>query len=431
MPGRSLLSILLLVALIIPFTTDASILIHEKLSLDGSIRIRAEYEDGNSKPGQQWVRQIYLRSLLGLTISPDETFDLRIKFRTSRILGTNYTNSATVEKVELQEGYILTHSAMRIPFDVQLGRYEMMYGRRRLLGNGNWNNLGPRTYDGLRVRLDQPGYQLDGFWVQLTNAIYEGYRTAVWGDYSTYLFGIAGSFFSGHLQPLIYHMTDSDPVRNSEDTYLLGDQTTIAIYSPSTIGNVAINLDIAAQFGRNSTRLNYPDDVVDQLGWLLAFDATWSPNLPYDPRFGLGLDATTGTSPADQWTGENHGFYAPLMSRHVYRGYMDQFTDVAYGLADWFVTLGWTPLENTSVDATLHIFRSMVDNSDNSVPEDAGTHYNRHPIQLGEELDILIRRQISGGLDAEILFGSFFNSRRWGTDDNLFHFAALSLVGHF
>lgn len=429
---RSSLVIVFLIALIVPIATNAAIPIHEKVSLDGSIRVRAEYEDGSSQPDQQWTRQLYLRSLLGLTISPDETYDLRFKFRTSRVMGSSHSNSSTPEKVELQEGYLFSSNPYGLPVAVQLGRYEMHYGRKRLLGSGNWSNFGPRTYDGLRFQIDQPGFQLDAFWVQLTNAIYEGYRTGEWGQYSTYLIGIAGSFFSGQLQPLIYHLSDPDQIRSSDDTYLIGDQTTVAIYSPIRFGNVAINLDLAAQFGRyNTPSLTYRNKLEDQLGWLLAFDATWSPNMTYSPRFGLGLDATTGTTPAKSWAGDNSGFYAPLMSRHMYRGYMDFFTDSAYGLADWFVTFGCIPVKRTQLDATIHLFRSMIDNSDNILPDDAGISFTRHAMQLGEEIDILLRTQISDGLDGEILFGSYFHSRRFGVDKNRVQFVALSLVGRF
>ena len=122
-----------------------------KLSLDALIRMRYEIDarDFNRDTGQADYGT--LRSMLGFKFTSPGNVTLRMKFKESRDLGTQYPNKPPTTQLQMQEAYMKLDRLFGGSSSLQAGRFELYYGRYRILGTGDWNNHGTRAYDGLRA----------------------------------------------------------------------------------------------------------------------------------------------------------------------------------------------------------------------------------------------------------------------------------------
>ena len=417
---------ILLFVLLLPTTLSASQQISDKVSVDGVVRSRVEIDGRDFDQDTGMYSYGLLRTMLGVRVTPNDKLTIRIKVKDSRVLGTTGSNSISSNFLDLQEGYLVSHNFLNLPVDLQIGRYEMMYGRRRILGNGGWNNYGPRTYDGFRVIYDKDDSFTHFFYATIVERSYASvppYTGDAFDKQDRHLFGITGSYMQGFLQPIL--MIDYDPrtapsPSQNDALYMI----TAANYLKYRSGNISADFDLGYQYGQRWDHAYYAGtSTFDLTAWLAALDIAYTFDHSTKPSLGVGFDATSGTSFEDEANHEDHVFYIPFMSRHAYRGYMDYFKDVRYGLLDMMVKAGVKPWEGTQIDLTFHNF-SYLESSQTSVVDDGEK-------ALGQEFDLRIRKSLSPGFNMDMILCRFHPGDAMSQSGDPSHFAALTLSATF
>ncbi len=434
---RNSRGILICILLSILFTSQAlsEIIVNDRISVDGNIRFRTEVDDRDFDSESGANEYNYLRTQLGFKIQASDDVLVRVKFKDSRFLGTTHNNDKSTSFVDLQEGYILVDKFLRSPVDLQLGRFEMMYGRRRIHGNGGWNNFGPRTFDGIRI-ISEKGY--GGWNLFAVRVVEHGFEQQPfnWPNYvkndgkesSTYLtaktdwtrFGLTGSLHGGKFQPIfVVDWAPQGLSQTAKDKYPEADLVFMpGLYVQHQIDNFQIEFDCAIQSGQK----NYKDITA----WLIAGDVRYQFDSGMQPYFGLGIDMTSGNSKDDP-RGSDHMFYAPFMSRHIYLGYMDYFQDVENGLVDLIARIGINPWDNASLTLDIHNFQFMesdVDSTGNTID------------QLGQEFDLRFTAPVAEALSIDsaiCLFTPADGATSWinksagkNNDTSLFFYLAIT-----
>ena len=410
-----IISIFLMVTAAVIFLPAAilgDIVINDRLTLDGNIRFRLEIEGKDFSNETGMYDCTYLRTMLGFTCKASEEVKLRIKFKESRYLGTSGSNKKSTSFFDLQEGYIQVQELLGMPFDLQLGRYEMLYGRRRIIGNGIWNNFGPRTFDGFRTLYINETLEMDFFFAKVVERSFIDQQPYTGDDFSACdrnLFGVNLSLKKGNLQPLLVVDWDSRNDLQHSDLILMP-----AIYGKNNIIGCTLEFDAGYQWGKkNDADLN---------SWLLAADLIYTfPNVP-QPLLGLGFDITSGTSEKDAAAGEDHTFYTPFMSRHRFKGFMDYYTDVYKGLFDLIVHFGVSPDDKTNLQLDVHNFQTLE-----PLLNSTGEKYH----QMGQEADLRLRASLAKGLDLDTAVCAYLASQDWQPSGDPGYFYYLTLTAKF
>jgi len=401
--------------LLLPLSGQADIPLGERVTIDGDIRYRLEVEDRDFDSNTGMNEYSYLRTLLGFTVEASEEVMLRIKFKDSRFLGTSGSNKKSSSFFDLQEGYILTRKFLGLPLNLQLGRYEILYGRRRILGNGIWNNFGPRTYDGFRLFYRNEAMKWDFFYAKIVERGFTDQKPYTNDDFSKQdwnKFALVGSLLDGSVQPLV--MFDWDACKtatvNHPDYY-----ATPGVYYTSNISGMKVDLDAAIQYGKKADR--------DLISWLLAMDVSSAWDHPFKPKIGLGADISSGVSNTDFYKNKkDHTFYAPFMSRHTFRGYMDYFQDVQKGMIDTILRLGAEPFKDWKFSSDIHNFRSI-----NSLKSDKQKDF----YQYGQEVDLRLMTKLAKGLELDTAICGFLPSEDWEPNGDPSFFFYCTFTGKF
>lgn len=144
------------------------------ITFDGQVRFRYEYRspldyrlpgtfgrsasDGLGDRGDAAA----LRSRLGVKAVLPSRVALRLELQDSRTMGSEASTLSNEKLVDAHEAYAELDSLGGAPLALQAGRFEMVYGDARLLGNGDWGANG-RSFDGARLKW-RPGMgRVDAF----------------------------------------------------------------------------------------------------------------------------------------------------------------------------------------------------------------------------------------------------------------------------
>ncbi len=449
------LQFLLPALLLLTSSAMADIPINERVSLDGNIRLRTFYDERDFD-AQNTNAAYYgtMRTMIGFKIQATDDVLFRTKLRDSRYMGVPYTqadpgdydatilNTQNSSSLALQEGYVFATGILGSGFDFQLGRFEMEYGRGRILGPGAWNVEGPRTYDGFRFMWHQPGVQVDLFGSILRDYSFGSY----WPDYrppasyhggvytfdpnagyvemKRYLGGISASFADGAIQPLLlvdfdshkigFENTPGDPPddQSKEPQFYI----TPALYSEFTMSEDGGNrwefeIDIAGQFGQTNSLGAHPGSY-DVVGFLAAFETRIHANDESDLFFGLGFDIT-GRGEGDEDPRDAYTFFQFYYTQHKFRGYMDYFYNVQNGLVDVYATMGVHPMSWFSMMVNVHNFNYLT--YQGRELDDGSLDQLR---QLGQEIDLLARFKIKKGFYLDVGYSAFIPTDEFATRVN-------------
>jgi hypothetical protein len=144
-----------------------------KLCFDVQERLRGEYRENNfdfdsatnSLTDDSWLLQ---RFRIGMAVKPTDWFKLYVQGQDSREYESDRPNVPGVlgaegdDTFDLRQAYIEIGNLKNYPLDLTVGRQILSYGDERLIGAFDWNNIG-RTFDAVKLKLQQPKYSLDLF----------------------------------------------------------------------------------------------------------------------------------------------------------------------------------------------------------------------------------------------------------------------------
>lgn len=326
--------------------------ISEKLSVSGQIRVRPELRRNLSQaspnapgPGEEDL-SVLLRTRLGVAFVPTDRLRLFFQVQDSRDFGEEVPASAAAlgddEGVDLHQGYIEFMGVGGSDFSFRVGRQEIVLGAGRLVGNGDWSNVG-RSFDGGAMKWDGAAFNLDVF-ATAANKTLAGDQTWFGGACATWK-----KFPAGLIDFYYLLLQDNDGAAGAP----AGTGDTLSAHTlgarvKADPGRFDLSAEGAVQIGKfgSNAILAYAGHA--KAGALLA--EKYAPKLAVEYNFASG----------DDGVGNRYTKFNPLFpAGHAKYGAMDM---AAWSnLHDGHVGFGIRPAKKWNVDLDYHLL--MVDES--------------------------------------------------------------------
>jgi hypothetical protein len=284
-----------------------------------------------------------LRTRLGLNFSPTENIEGFVQIQDSRIYGTEPNTLTSTDNIDLHQAYFNVNKLFDLPFNLKLGRMELSYGPRRLIGAVGWHNVG-RSFDGGILQLNTEKIVIDFFTAQ-TNESFEA------GD--TNDFNIIGAYV--HLKGIDNYKIQPFLISELETATELS-RYTAGIYINGNVGNLSHEVEGAYQFGSINEK-------VDISAYMLALNLNYTFNYLIKPEIGIGVDYLSGD---DSTYNKYNVFNTLYATNHKYYGFMDYFIDIpnntfGLGLTDIHAKLAISPANKFKAALAFHLFNSNED----------------------------------------------------------------------
>jgi hypothetical protein len=277
----------------------------------------------------------------------------------------------------------------------QFGRFELALGNQRIISKNNWNNTG-RTFEGFLISEN------------LFNKF----------DFKTFSFGINEKFND-------YHDDRKDSWLNG--IYIASvDKTSYELYFIDFTNSESANsyTTIGTRVDANLSRFNLEGEYALQTSEnissssLLSLNFGFQPkNIPYINNIALGFDYVSGD---DSSTTNLEGFSKFFGARHKFHGFYD------YGLHKSFMNHSHNGLRELNAKTYLNfLFGSKLLIAVHSFKSGV------NDINYGNEIDFIIKRNISDNLSFESGLALYQPEPMIGRDQDLLYFSYLALTASF
>ena len=231
------------------------------------------------------------------------------------------------DTLDLHQAYVALGNAKEFPLTAKVGRQELSYGEERLVGAGNWNNIG-RAFDAAKVRWQNEWFGADVFSgrpVVPQDGVFDQANDYDFlsGVYATSLKipkTILDVYFLAHNATRAANRAEPSPQfpqPTARDVYTIGGRVKS---KPGEIGNWDYTVEGAYQFGdfaptTTAARLTQNAYMVIVQGGY-TFANVWA-----TPRLGVEYDYSSGDSNTNDGT---HGTFDSLFpTNHKFYGYMN------------------------------------------------------------------------------------------------------------
>ncbi len=138
----------------------------KKVSIDGQIRLRAEYRDPIAYSSVALMNEdddLYLSRLrLNIKFAVNDTIDVFVQPQDSRTFGQETGVADNDKNLDLHQGWIEIRNICETPLTLKAGRFEMLYGDGRVISAAEWSNVA-RAWDGATIRYAGTDWWIDGF----------------------------------------------------------------------------------------------------------------------------------------------------------------------------------------------------------------------------------------------------------------------------
>jgi hypothetical protein len=329
-------------------------------TLSAEERGRAEFIRGlGFTPGRD--NDYYLHRLR-LNLSLDPVPWLRFYFQGQDSRAPSYRMPVpdnVANTFDLRQGYVELGRTDKGPWDLRLGRQELIFGEERLVGASNWGNVG-RAFDGARLTWRRPRARLDWFATTLVVPLNGHFDRPRLND--ARLYGMYGAFENwlpkSVVEPFFLIKTDN--------------RTHISVYTGGARLNGKLprrldyDLELALQSGRAGA-------VHGRLGYTLSKD-------PLSPRLLAEYNYATGHGrygTFDQLYPTNHNKYGTadvIAWRNIH---------------DLMAGSEWKPLRHWKLNLDYHSFWLATRND--ALYTEAGAAFVRNPAasssHVGDEVD--------------------------------------------
>ena len=287
----------------------------ERIEVGGQIRFRAEVRqnnDLNSSVGDvaDFVGQrlrFHIRAKLSDQV---ETY---LQFQDSRLWGQELATNSNDNLTDLHQGYFQVSDFLRPGLSLRAGRQEMAYGSDRLIGRGNWSNVG-RSFDAVRMGYGSKGWGSDWFAAKVVDR-----RQTGRGDRDQYLYGLYNQFFRQQPRHLdAYGILFRDGLRAAGEIPAAGQKATeimtVGFRSDGKLGGaVDYDVEFADQFGHRGFDSHSAR----------AFAGKFYQTLEETHQLRLGFEYDVATGDRDPNDGRSGEFLALFPTTHQHYGYAD------------------------------------------------------------------------------------------------------------
>lgn len=322
----------------------------EKVSVSGQVRVRPEFRRNLTQavPAVPGAREedlsVLLRSRLGFAFDPTDHLRFFIQVQDSRDFGEEAAATAVPagddEGMDLHQGYIDYANVGDSGFSFRVGRQEILLGSQRLVGNGDWFQVG-RSFDGGVMTYDDDNWTLNVL-ATAANKTLAGDQTWFGGAYTTWKGFPKGVFDFYYLL-----LQDNDGAAGAA----AGTGNTLSTHTAgarikSDPGRWDLSMEAAAQLGKFGS-----NSILAYAGHAWAgytFEDDYKPKLLVEYDYASGDDGGNNTySKFNNLFPTNHNKY----------GYMDMVT--WSNMHDGRVEFSVMPSKAWKLTADYHLF--MVD----------------------------------------------------------------------
>lgn len=120
--------------------------------LNGQIQLRSELDGRDFSNSTHPLTFASIRSRLGVEKTFSDKVNFFVQFQDSRVFGEEESPNSYLSNVDLYQGYIKLIKPFDLDFNVQAGRFAIIYGTERFFGASNWSYIG-RSFDGVRFSI--------------------------------------------------------------------------------------------------------------------------------------------------------------------------------------------------------------------------------------------------------------------------------------
>ncbi len=375
-----------------------------RYAVSGQVRYRFEFNNKDLNRRIDAISFNLLRTRLGVRFEPAPHTEALLQVQDARVLGeeTNTLGDGSADRLDLHQAYFKLVDVFNAPVDIQVGRFESVYGSERFIGAVGWDNVG-RSFDGVVLGLHPERATIDVFNYFVSEKLQPGEA----GDLN--VLGIYGDFqlLDGYTTQAFALWQRGYP-RSTLSRYTLGG------YVKGRTADFMPTVEWAYQGG---TR-----EKLDVEAYMFALDVGYAfSGLTYTPVLSAGIDFLSGDG--DPTDGTFRVFDTLYATNHKFYGFMDYFLNIpvhtaGLGLQDLHAGLAITPDETVGVRVVYHQFRSNEDSAPGGGP--VSTHF-------GDEVDLTInfkynqRVTFVGGASV-FAPGRIFDATR-GTDTGVWAYA--------
>ena len=346
-----------------------------RLVFDLEERIRGEIRE-NNRDFNSAVRDdnddswLLNRFRLGLAVKPvswlklyGQTQDVREAF-SDRANIPGVRGAEGDDSFDLRQAYIALGDVKKFPLLLTVGRQAVSYGDNRLVADSRWGNFG-RTFDAVRLRLEEPHYWVEGFAmrpVQIKRHQFDDSDSAdnfFGGYFSTDAIPWQTTDFYVFYRDKDDNQPDLDPnnkidpqgtwngpaarfatigarVKSKADSLSGWDYTAEAVFETGDL----------YQSDRNSTRYDLTAFAAHVSGGYTARQIGWK------PRLGLEYDFASGDRHPNN--GNSESFQNLYPSNHDKYGFMDEFG--WRNIHDLRLQLNAKPVKKLDLEFDFHAF---------------------------------------------------------------------------
>jgi len=374
------------ILLIIVFTVFFSNNFAQELDgwkIKSQIQLRSEVDGRDFSNSTHPLTFASLRTRLGIEKTINKKIQLMVQFQDSRVFGEEGNPNTDLKNIDMHQGFVKLVKPLDWDFNVQAGRFEVVYGTERFFGASNWSYIG-RSYDGLRLSILPECWDLDVFVLTLNEEVnYIGGPSSILYPYpqeETPSHSIYGFYKKNKISDASkfdivgYYEINREDV--APDTNRLNVFTIGGTYW-GNYGDFSTTFEAAYQLGGRFG--------VDVGAYLLSLQGAYKVNIF---SFGLGADLLSGNDPSTR--DKHEGYQATYGTGHKFFGYMDYFPSNASGLGinDFYFRFTANPKESDfSFAVDLHHFMTNQSVVVTSLTDPVGTEEN----MLGQELDLTVK----------------------------------------
>ena len=319
-----------------------------RFALNGQIRHRLEVNNNDLNSDTEASAFNLLRTRLGVRLFPIEGIEAFVQVQDARAFGeeTNTLNDGDADQIDFHQAYLQIANLFDWPLDLQIGRFEAIYGSQRLIGAVGWHNIG-RSFDGVRVRLHPENTRLDLFNLKIIE------RGAPGGSGDLNVYGAYGDFqlIDGFTSHAFLIWQRAQPASTTLNRYTTG------LYLSGNTGPFVPELELALQGGEIEGRDVSAYMAAINLSYLLS-------ESPIQPKISAGFDLLSGDdSPAE---GDVKVFDTLYATNHKFYGAMDYFLNIplntlGLGLQDLHAGIGLKPVDEVTLQLVYHNFIAQQD----------------------------------------------------------------------
>jgi hypothetical protein len=330
----------------------------KQVSLDGQIRLRAEYRNpttyGNSIAATRADELFLTRIRLNLKFSVTDDIDVFVQPQDERQWGQELSVLTDERNLDLHQGFVEIRNILSEPLSIKAGRMELSYGDQRLVSPLDWSNIG-RAWDGVKIRYAPKDWWIEGFYTVIKDPLppvpvplISAPTAATGGAHDEDFMGVYFSYVGVQehefdLYGFFRDFRDGSAIGENLATGNLVDRTLGARIKGNDLG-FDYTLEAMSQTGRSASDRVLAYAYVATLGY--TFDLSWR------PRIGVEYDFASGDrNPTD---GKRNTFDPLFPFGHYYQGFADVFS--FKNGKDASIYLKASPTDNLALQLDFHNF---------------------------------------------------------------------------